>query len=254
MPLMRLQRFLAQAGVASRRHAEEMMLEGRVRVNGRVVSELGHKIDPARDKVVVGGRRVRAEDLVYLVMNKPPQCVTTLRDPEGRKTVADFLPRDLAERLYPVGRLDYDTEGVLLFTNDGDLAHALLHPRRQVPRVYHAKLKGRLEVAELERLRQGVRLEDGHLARATEVFVVAETERNSWIEVELTEGRTHEVKQMGSAIGHLVLKLIRVSFGGLRADGLRPGTSRPLTTAEIEALRKLSGAGSLRQAKRARHR
>jgi 23S rRNA pseudouridine2605 synthase len=252
MPLIRLQRFLSQAGIASRRHAEELITEGRVRVNGRVVTELGTKVDPQRDKVVVGGRRLQVEELVYVVMNKPKHSVTTLSDPQGRPTVADYLPKSLGARVFPVGRLDFDTEGVLFFTNDGDLAHALAHPSHRVPRVYHAKLKGRLEVPEIERLRQGVPIEGGRKAKAPNAHVIQESEVNTWLELDLAEGRTHEVKQMGDAIGHPVLKLIRVSFGGLRADGLRPGQTRPLSEAEIESLRKVAGTGSLRQAKRKR--
>ena len=250
MAEVRLQRFLSQAGIASRRHAEELMVQGRVRVNGRAVTELGSKVDPARDRVTVDRVRVHLQEWVYLVMNKPPGTVTTLRDPERRRTVGDLVPRTVTARVYPVGRLDYDTEGVLLLTNDGDLAHALLHPRRGVPRIYHAKLKGRLAIADLERLRRGVVLEDGRRASG-EVFVLQETEKNTWIELGLTEGRTHEVKQMGDAIGHPVLKLIRVSFAGQRADGLRPGESRPLTEAEIDSLRRVAGLGSLRRAVRA---
>jgi 23S rRNA pseudouridine2605 synthase len=185
-------------------------------------------------------------------MNKPPKTVTTLGDPQGRATVIDYLPKGLEERVFPVGRLDYDTEGVLLFTNDGDLANGLAHPRRQIARVYHAKLKGRLVVKELEQLRKGVPIGGGHTAKAPDAHVLQETEANTWVELDLKEGRTHEVKEMGDAIGHPVLKLIRVAFGGQRADNLRAGQVRALTEAEVESLRKLAGVGSLRQARRAR--
>jgi 23S rRNA pseudouridine2605 synthase len=251
VPTIRLQRFLAQAGVASRRHAEELITQGRVKVNGRVVTELGTKVDPAEDKVVLAGRRVRVEDLCYLLMNKPRGTVTTLSDPEGRPTVKELLPRNQTERVFPVGRLDFNTEGALLFTNDGDLMHALLHPSHKVAKVYHAKLRGKVPPERIERLRRGVPLPSGRTQPA-EAFVLGETETNTWIELLLTEGRTHQVKEMAEAIGHPVVKLMRVSFAGLTLEGLRPGQTRPLTTAEVEELRKLAGAGSLSKAKRRR--
>jgi len=250
--LIRLQHFLAKAGVASRRHAEELIVEGRVRVNGKVVTELGTKIDPAKDTLTVGGRKVRPEDLVYLVMFKPREVVTTLSDPEGRTTVKDLLPREHVERVFPVGRLDYNTEGVLLLTNDGELMHRLLHPSRHVPKVYHAKLKGKVPLEKLERLRRGVRLFSG-MTKPAEAFVLDETAKNTWIELRLTEGRTHQVKEMAEAIGHPVLKLIRVAFANITLEGLKPGDTRTLTTREVEELRKMAGLGSLSQAKRARH-
>jgi len=251
MAPMRLQRFLAQAGVASRRHAEELITAGRVKVNGRVVTELGTKVDPAVDKVVVGGRRLHSEDLSYLLMFKPRGVVTTLDDPEGRPTVKELLPRNQTERVFPVGRLDFNTEGVLLFTNDGDLMQGLLHPSHKVAKVYHAKLQGKVPLQKVERLRRGVMLKTGR-TKAAEAHVLGETEANTWIELRLTEGRTHQVKEMGDAIGHCVLKLIRVSFAGLTLDELRPGDSRPLTNTEVEELRKLAGVGSLSKAKRSR--
>lgn len=252
MATIRLQRFLAQAGVASRRHAEELITEGRVKVNGRVVTELGTKIDPAADKVVVGGKRVRTEDLSYLLMFKPRGVVTTLADPEGRETVKELLPRNQTERVFPVGRLDFNTEGALLLTNDGDLMHGLLHPSRKVAKVYHAKVRGKVPLEKVEQLRRGVMLKTGRTKQA-EAFVLGETETNTWIELRLTEGRTHQVKEMGDAIGHPVVKLIRVAFAGLTLEGLKPGETRPLTKAEVEELRKLAGISSLSKAKRTRH-
>jgi 23S rRNA pseudouridine2605 synthase len=249
---MRLQRFLAQAGVASRRRAEELITKGRVRVNGRVVTELGTKVDPTAAKVVVDGRRVRSEDLTYLLMFKPRGVVTTLADPEGRPTVKELLPRHQTERVFPVGRLDFNTEGVLLFTNDGELMQGLLHPSRKVAKVYHAKLRGKVPPEEIESLRRGVALKTGR-TRPAEACVLGETDKNTWIELRLTEGRTHQVKEMGDAIGHPVVKLSRVAFAGITVEGLRPGETRPLTTAEIEDLRKLAGVGSLSKAKRGRH-
>jgi 23S rRNA pseudouridine2605 synthase len=248
---MRLQRFLAQAGVASRRHAEELITKGRVRVNGRVITELGTKVDPGRDKVLVDGKRVQSEDLSYLLMFKPRGVMTTLEDPEGRPTVKELLPRNQTERVFPVGRLDYATEGVLLFTNDGDLMQGLLHPSRHVAKIYHAKLRGKVPVEQIEKLRRGVLIKSGR-TKPAEAFILGETESNTWVELRLTEGRTHQVRDMGDAIGHPVVKLTRVSFAGLTVEGMRPGETRPLTTAEVEDLRKLAGVGSLSKAKRGR--
>jgi 23S rRNA pseudouridine2605 synthase len=247
---MRLQRFLAQAGVASRRHAEELITAGRVKVNGRVVTELGTKV-ASGDKVLVDGRRVTGEDLVYLIMFKPRGVMTTLDDPEGRPTVKDHLPKNLTERVFPVGRLDYATEGVLLFTNDGELMQGLLHPSRHVTKVYEAKLRGKVPVEQIEKLRRGVLIK-GRKTKPAEAFILGETESNTWIQLHLTEGRTHQVKDMGDAIGHPVVKLSRISFAGLTTEGLRPGETRPLTNAEIEELRQLAGVGSFSKAKRAR--
>jgi 23S rRNA pseudouridine2605 synthase len=247
---MRLQRFLAQAGVASRRHAEELITKGRVRVNGRTVTELGTKVGPG-DKVLVDGRRVQSEDLTYLVMFKPRGVMTTLEDPEGRPTVKDLLPKNLTERVFPVGRLDYATEGALLFTNDGDLMQGLLHPSRHVTKVYEAKLRGKVPVEQIERLRRGIVL-NGRKTKPAEAFILGETESNTWIELHLTEGRTHQVRDMADAIGHPVVKLSRVAFAGLTVAGLKPGETRPLTTAEIEDLRKQAGVGSFSKGKRAR--
>jgi 23S rRNA pseudouridine2605 synthase len=251
VPEMRLQRYLAQAGVASRRHAEELITKGHVRVNGRTITELGTKVDPTSDKVLVDGRRVQSEDLVYLLMFKPRGVVTTLDDPEGRSTVKELLPRNQTERVFPVGRLDFNTEGALLFTNDGDLMQGLLHPSRKVAKVYHAKLRGKVPLEKVERLRTGVMLKTGR-TKAAEAHVLGETESNTWVELRLTEGRTHQVKEMGDAIGHAVVKLIRVAFAGLTLDELKPGETRPLTNAEIEDLRKLAGVGSFSKAKRGR--
>ena len=251
MAVMRLQRFLAQAGVASRRHAEELITAGRVRVNGRTVTELGTKVDSAADKVFVDGRRVHGEDLCYLLMFKPRGVMTTLEDPEGRPTVKALLPKNQTERVFPVGRLDYNTEGALLFTNDGDLMQGLLHPSRHVAKVYEAKLRGKVTVEQIEQLRRGVVIQ-GRKTKPAEVFILGETESNTWIELHLTEGRTHQVREMAEAIGHPVVKLSRIAFAGLTAEGLRPGDTRPLTTAEIEELRKLAGVGSFSKAKRSR--
>ncbi len=233
----RLQKILAHAGIASRRAAETMIAEGRVRVNGRVVTELGTRADPHRDRVEVDGRRVVAEKPAYYVVHKPREMVTTLSDPEGRQSIGDLLGR-IPERVYPVGRLDYHTSGVLLVTNDGELADALLSPRRAVPKVYAAKLKGHLDVPELDQLRNGVRLDDGYVTKKAEVFVLREENKNTWVQITLTEGKNRQIHRMAQAVGHPVQRLVRMSFAGLTAEGLRPGEWRPLTKSELEKLKK----------------
>lgn len=243
----RLQKILAHAGVASRRAAEALIAEGRVRVNGRIVEELGVRADPHRDRIEVDGRRIVAEKPAYYVVHKPREMVTTLSDPEGRLALGHLLKR-LPERVYPIGRLDYHTSGTLLVTNDGELAEALLSPRRKVPKVYAAKLKGHLDVPELDLLRNGVRLDDGYLTQRAEVFVLREEDRNTWVQITLTEGKNRQIHRMAQAIGHPVQRLVRVSFAGIDAEGLRPGEYRALTRGEVEKLKKLY-LGPARRAK-----
>ncbi len=245
MSAERLQKILAHAGVASRRAAEEMIAEGRVRVNGRVVTELGTRADPHRDRVEVDGRRIVLEKPAYYVVHKPREMVTTLSDPEGRDSIGDLLKR-IPERVYPVGRLDYHTSGALLVTNDGEMAEALLSPRGKVPKVYAAKLRGHLDVPELDGLRNGVRLDDGYVTKKAEVFVLREEAKSTWVQITLMEGKNRQIHRMGQAIGHPVQRLVRVSFAGIGTDGLRPGEWRPLTKSEVEKLKK----GYLRGARR----
>ncbi|MGF1469908.1 MAG: pseudouridine synthase [Sandaracinaceae bacterium] len=237
MAAVRLQKILAHAGVASRRASEALVQAGRVRVNGRVVTELGTRADPHKDKIEVDGRTLAREKPAYYLVHKPREMVTSLGDPEGRTHLGDLLER-VPERVYPVGRLDYHTSGALLVTNDGDLTDALLHPRRKVPKVYAAKVRGHLDVPELDRLRNGVELDDGYVTRPAEVFVLREEARHTWIQVTLTEGKNRQIHRMGDAIGHPVLRLVRTSFAGLDTEGLRPGQMRPLRGKEIEKLKK----------------
>lgn len=233
----RLQKILAHAGVASRRAAEKLITDGRVRVNGRVVTELGTRADPHADKIELDGRRITLEKPVHYLVHKPREMVTTLSDPEGRSSLGDLLAK-LPERVYPVGRLDYHTSGALLVTNDGELADALLNPKRKVPKVYAAKLKGHLDVPELDQLRNGVRLDDGYVTEKAEVFVIREEPRNTWVQITLTEGKNRQIHRMADAIGHPVQRLARLSFAGLTTDGLRPGEWRPLANRELEKLTK----------------
>jgi pseudouridine synthase len=235
----RLQKILARAGFASRRGAEQLMLEGRVSVNGEAVREMGTKADLDRDDVRVDGVRVKPpKGPVYLVLNKPRGVVTTRNDPEGRPTVMSLVPP--VAGLFPVGRLDVTTEGLILLTNDGAFAERVSHPRYEVPRVYHAKVHRVPDVETLERLKRGVRVE-GDLMAVDRVRVI-EAENNAWVEVALHEGKQHEVKRLLEAVGHPVSKLRRVSFGPVTAKGLEPGQFRPLTPEEVAGL--LRGEGS----------
>jgi pseudouridine synthase len=242
MGLERIQKILAKAGIASRREVERMVLEGRVTVNGKVVDQLGFKADLLKDHIRVDGKRLlRSEPKITLLLNKPKGYLSTVKDPAGRPTVMDLL-KGVRRRVYPIGRLDFDAEGLLLLTNDGDLAYQLSHPRFSIPRTYWAKVEGIPEKKELMRLKKGVMLEDGE-ARVVSTHVLRRTERHCWVEASVTEGRNHLVKRMFSAIGHPVLKLKRVGFGPIKLEGLPVGQHRPLTEEEVERLKKTIGEG-----------
>lgn len=244
---MRLQKFLARAGVASRRGSEDLMTAGRVAVNGKVAVELGTKVDPLVDVVEVDGVRVGLDHgKVYLVLNKPEGVITTMDDPRGRPTVAQLVPTARYPGLFPVGRLDQDTTGVLLFTTDGDMAARLLHPSTHVEKVYRARVQGRVRESELDELRRGIVLDDGPTAparcrlldpdEAGELAGARPDPYADYVEICIHEGRKRQVKRMLSAIGHRVEQLVRVSFGPLRADDLAPGAWRLLSSAEVAAL------------------
>jgi 23S rRNA pseudouridine2605 synthase len=236
---VRLQKILARAGIASRRHAEDLISAGRVRVNGRVAIELGSKADPKRDRVEVDGKRVVAEDLVYVVLHKPRGVVSTMSDPEGRLSVRDYL-KDVGGRVYPVGRLDYATSGVLLATNDGDFADALLHPKRAVPKTYVVKTDGIMDTRHLATWSQGIELEDGKTLPA-KVSLLRHEDGKTWLELTIKEGRNQQIRRMGEATGFPVMRLARSSFAGVTSEGLRPGTWRPLTSTELLRLQKEYG-------------
>ena len=236
MTLNRLQKIIAQAGIASRRGAEEIILAGRVRVNGKVITELGSKADPSKDRVEVDGKPLTSEAPVTILMNKPRGVVCTLSDPEGRPTVADYT-KDFQERLYPVGRLDFATSGALLMTNDGNLSYALTHPKHQVEKTYFLKVAGKVSEDVLEKWRQGVDIGDV-VTRPAEVFKIEEDENFTWIQVTLKEGRNRQIRRMGEATGLDVKKLKRVSFAGLTIEGLPIGEYRILKEAELKKLRK----------------
>jgi 23S rRNA pseudouridine2605 synthase len=235
MAAIRLQRFLAQAGIAARRKAEVLITDGQVKVNGKLVTELGTKVDPARDKVEVNGVLVERDDLFYLVLNKPKGCVTTVSDPHDRPTVMDFV-FGVPDSVVPIGRLDFYSEGVLLMTNDGALAAALLAPDRHVDKTYHVKIRGRVRREHLEAMRSGVRLDDGRMTRPARVDLLKSPSNHDWLVITLTEGRSRQIHRMAEALGYTVLKLQRVAFAGITYEGLRVGDARELTQAEVSAL------------------
>jgi 23S rRNA pseudouridine2605 synthase len=246
MPPVRVQKIIADAGLASRREAEEWIREGRVRVNGQVIA-LGDRADPDSDAVRVDGKRVRPRTGAksYVLLNKPKGYVTTVDDPEGRNTVLDLLPPAVRGRVKPVGRLDVQTEGLLLLTNDGELARLVTHPSTGCPKEYRVKVSGVPAEAQLERLRRGIPL-DGRPTRAARIERISTTARgdegNSWLRVVLQEGRTRQIRRMFEMIGHPVSKLKRVAIGPIRDDRLPTGAWRPLSPAEVERLRA-SGRG-----------
>ena len=233
----RLQKIISQAGIASRRKAEELILQGRVEVNGKVVRTLGAKADPEKDHVKLNGRLLRTgQPKVYLMLNKPKGYVTTLKDPEGRPTVMELL-KGVHQRVYPIGRLDYDAEGLLLFTNDGEIAEHLMHPRYEIPRTYLVKVKGVLEDQEIQRLEAGVLLIDGMTAPCR-IKKMRKTMENSWIELTMREGRNRQVKRILEHAGHPVLKLKRIRFAWLELAGLEVGEYRYLAEKEIQRIKK----------------
>lgn len=234
----RLQKVMAAAGVASRRASEEFIAAGRVTVNGETAT-IGRKVDVTVDVVAVDGERVNVDpDRVYVLLNKPRGVLTTTDDPQGRPTVMDLI--NLPQRLYPVGRLDMDTEGLLLLTNDGELANRLLHPSNEVERVYLALVPGPVRKPALARLREGVELEDG-IARPRSVRVVEEQRSKAMLEVVMTEGRKREVRRMLAELGLTVERLVRVAFGDVQLGDLRKGKWRFLTNPEISRLHVAAG-------------
>ncbi|MDR3591463.1 MAG: pseudouridine synthase [Negativicutes bacterium] len=236
----RLQKVISQAGIASRRHAEELITAGKVTVNGKTVTELGTKVQLGKDVVTVDGKPIAAQKKHYILLYKPRGIVTTLEDPEGRRTVSELVA-DIPARLYPVGRLDYNTEGVLLLTNDGPLTHALTHPSHNISKTYLAEVVGKPTEEKLDRLRIGIRLEDGITAPARIRLVEHSSEKNtSRLEIIISEGRNRQVRRMCEAIGHPVDKLKRVKFAFLTLEGLRRGRYRQLSPEEVQELKALA--------------
>ena len=237
MAEMRVHRALAQAGVASRRAAEKLVAEGRVTVNGNVAM-VGQVVRDA-DVIAVDGRRVQAEAIRTYMLNKPMGVVSTASDPEGRPTVLDGLPDDV--RLYPIGRLDIDTTGLLLITNDGDLAHRLMHPRSKVPKTYEALVDGRVSSTAVRALKNGIELDDGPTQPARVEVLDRQASGGTWLRIEITEGRNRQVRRMCEALGHRVRRLVRTRYGGLGLGRLQRGEHRLLSSAELARLATQAG-------------
>ncbi len=235
MERVRLQKFISECGVASRRAAEELILEGKVMVNGRVVTEMGVKIDPRRDRVQVRKKIIRPAVKGVLLFYKPRGVVCTLNDPEGRRSVADYLTKHYRS-YFPVGRLDWESTGLLVLTNDGELAERLMHPRYQFARTYKVKAEGKVSEALAEKLERGVQLNDG-IARAG-VKILQYEEASTWLEVTVREGRNRLVRRLMQKIHHPVIKLLRLSHGPFKVGKLRPGDMRKLSEKDYQYYRK----------------
>lgn len=236
----RLQKLIAAAGIASRRHAEELIEAGEVTVNGEVVRELGTKADPARDHIKVRGRLINplleSQEKIYVLLNKPRGYLTALSDPEGRPLVSELVPQSLG-RLHPVGRLDFNTEGLLILTNDGELTNYVTSARNHVEKAYEVKVKGVPPEAQIERLRRGVRLEDGARTAPARIVKTGETKTNAWYEVILREGRNQQIRRMFDLVSHSVIKLRRVRIGPVTSEGILIGQWRHLTPTEVKRLK-----------------
>ena len=232
----RLQKLIAAAGVASRRHAEELIAAGRVTVNGEVITELGTKADPEKDHIKVNGKlinpQLQSREKVHVLLNKPKGYLSSVSDPEGRPLVIDLLPPSLG-KLHPVGRLDFNTEGLLVLTNDGDFTNYVTAARNRVEKVYEVKVKGVPTESGVERLRRGITLEDGTRTAPAKITKLNETQTNAWYEVSLRQGRNQQVRRMFELIGHSVLKLRRTRIGFLKDEKLKPGEYRFLSPAEV---------------------
>ena len=238
----RLQKLIAQAGIASRRGAEEMIRAGEVTLNGAVVTELGTKADPEIDHVKVRGKminhKLKAHSTVYLLLNKPKGVLSSAADPEGRKLVIDLVKG--YGKLHPVGRLDYNSEGLIIVTNDGEFTNQVASSKK-IPKIYDVKVKGLPPAAAINKLRRGVLLEDGYKTAPAEIKELPSTEKNGWYEVTLYEGHNQQIRKMFDAIGHSVVKLRRIAIGNLRDPYLQPGSSRKLTAEEVKDLADFKG-------------
>lgn len=240
LKLIRINKFLSQCGVSSRRGAEKLIAEGRVTVNGEVVDHPGTVIDEDKDVVKVDGKLARlSKKRIYILLNKPRNVLTSMSDPFGRRTVAQFV-KNVPARVYPVGRLDYDTEGALIMTNDGDLAYRLAHPKYQIKRVYWAQVEGAFTTDKSKLIAEGIELEDGHIGHG-DVRLLTTGIKNSTVEITLTEGHKREVKQLFKNVGHPVQRLKRIRFANLGVDNLRLGRWRFLSSAEVNKLREMVG-------------
>ena len=232
----RLQKIIANAGLASRRKAEDLIRQGRVTVNGQLVTELGTRADPEHDHIKVDGKLIRRTTArLYILLNKPRQVISSVSDPAGRVKVADLVP--FKERIYPVGRLDYDTEGLILLTNDGEFARIVSAAGEHLPKVYEVKVRSQPDDATLKRLRAGIRLKDGTQLARCRIVRLSEG-NNSWFEVTLIQGKNRQIREMFEAVGHPVMKLRRTRIGFLTAEGLAPGEHRLLKPGEVDRLKR----------------
>jgi 23S rRNA pseudouridine2605 synthase len=240
----RLQKVLAAAGLGSRRHCEELILAGRVEVDGKVVTELGTRVRPGRQQIRVDGVRLRRPRRVYYALNKPAGVVCTNRDPSGRPRAIDLIPAQ-RERIFTVGRLDLHSEGLILLTNDGELANQLTHPRYRIPKTYRVLVAGHPEREVVAKLRRGIHLADG-LARVAGVRISKRHKQSTLLEIVLTEGRNREIRRVLARVGHKVLRLTRIAIGPLRLGGLAPGEYRRLGSREVGALRRAAPGAARR--------
>nr|WP_026894071.1 pseudouridine synthase [Clostridiisalibacter paucivorans] len=235
---MRLQKYMAKCGVASRRKSENIILEGRVKVNGKTITELGIKVDPDKDVVILDNKIIRMEkNNVYIIINKPEGYVTTVSDQFNRPTVIDLI-RSIDERIYPVGRLDYDTSGLLILTNDGNLTYKLTHPKHEINKEYIAKIKGIPNNKSLNEFRNGLKIEDYVTSKAN-IEIIETYRQNSQVKIIIHEGKNRQVRKMCGKIGHPVIKLKRVAIGDLNIDKMKTGEWRFLTSKEVEYLKNL---------------
>lgn len=234
----RLQKYISRCGVASRRKAEVLITEGKVRVNGRVVTELGTKVNPLKDRVKVEHVMIEPEKRVYVLFNKPKGIITSVTDPQGRETIMDYVS-GVKERIFPVGRLDYNTEGLLLLTNDGDLANTLMHPSKEINKTYEVRIKGRILDEHLVQIADGIDLKDGRTAPATIVDLGFDVQTAlSTVEITIHEGRNRQVRRMFEAYGYKIHNLKRVRYANLSLSGVKRGSYRYLTAAEIQELKR----------------
>lgn len=235
---MRLAKYLANSGVSSRRKAELLISSGKVKVNGIIVTELGTNIDPDSDIVECDGKIIKREQKIYILLNKPQGYLSSVSDPHGRPTVVDLI-KDVENRVYPVGRLDLDTEGLLLLSNDGDFSNLMLHPRYEIPKTYEVLVKGTVSEKSLQLLSQGILLEDGLTAPA-KVKIIKKYKNETLLTIEIHEGRKRQVKRMFKAVNHPVIKLTRIKLAFLNIKGIKLGEYRFLTTTEVKNLIKLA--------------
>ncbi len=233
----RLQKFMASCGVASRRKCEEIILAGKVKVNGKIVSELGVKVNPSKDKVEYEGKIInKEENKVYIMLNKPEGYITSVKDEKGRKTILDIVK--VKERIYPVGRLDYDSSGLLILTNDGDMYNKIIHPRVEITKKYIVVVEGEFKERELKKFRRGIDI-GGYITAPAEIKVLKFEDNKTTIEVGIHEGKNRQIRRMCSALNHNVLALKRVAIGNIKLGNLKRGEYRPLTNEELNYIREL---------------